>query len=436
MEPSLYRNHLAILKDELLIAMGCTEPIAIALAAAKAREVLGTMPEHCVLSCSGNIVKNAKSVVVPNSGGLHGMKIAAILGILSNNPSANLEVLAAITDKQRALAKQLLEEKFCDFKISPKEEPLFISVTVSQGEETASAEISKRHTNFTKIVKNGKVLLDTSTEDIPATATADIPDFLTVKNSIAFAQQADLSDLHGIFDKQIEYNLKIAEAGLTGDWGANVGKTLLKRQVPLTVNVEARAYAAAGSDARMAGCSLPVVINSGSGNQGITVSLPVIIYAKQFGATRETLLRALALSNLIAIHQKRFIGNLSAFCGVTCAATGAACGVAYLLLSRQDADNASPDLYDVVSRTITNSLGTISGMVCDGAKSSCASKIACALECSLTALEMSLDGLAFPSGEGLTKDNVEDTIAAVGQMAAKGMKATDAEILKIMTREM
>ena len=202
------------------------------------------------------------------------------------------------------------------------------------------------------------------------------------------------------------------------------------------MNVEARAYAAAGSDARMAGCSLPVVINSGSGNQGITVSLPVIIYAKQFGATRETLLRALALSNLIAIHQKRFIGNLSAFCGVTCAATGAACGVAYLLLSRQAADNASPDLYDVVSRTITNSLGTISGMVCDGAKSSCASKIACALECSLTALEMSLDGLAFPSGEGLTKDNVEDTIAAVGQMAAKGMKATDAEILKIMTREM
>ena len=412
METTLYRNHLAILEEELQVAMGCTEPIAIAFAAAKARQVLGRMPEHCSVKCSGNIVKNVKGVTVPTSGGLRGIEIAALLGLTGGDADKELAVLTAVTPETRDEARRLMGSGLCSCELIEGVANLYIVVEVAAGDENALVEVVNHHNNITRIEKNGKTLLKKD-----------------LKNILQFADEADPADLAPVLNRQIEYNSKISAEGLTGKWGAAVGCTLLERQNPPSLELKARAWAAAGSDARMAGCSLPVVINSGSGNQGITITMPVVVYAEALGASEEQRLRALALANLISVHQKKYIGSLSAYCGAVSAATGAACGVAYLKLKGKISEEA---LYQVMSDTITNSICTIGGMVCDGAKSSCAAKIAAALESAFTGLEMSLKQRVFQPGEGLTMDSVEDTIAAVGRMGRVGMKSTDVEILNIM----
>lgn len=422
MNQKLYDNHLLILKSELVVALGCTEPIAIAYAAAKARQLLGDMPSACTVHCSGNIVKNVMGVTVPNSGGLRGIEVAATLGIVGGDPDLDLAVLEGITDKHQTHTRQLLEEKFCTCKLIENVANLYIIVEVSKGDQTALVEIQNTHKNITRIQKNG--------EDIPGylinqqetnEKTGDRT-LLTVSNIVEFANCVDLSQAESFLCEQIEYNMDICREGLESTYGAEIGRILLQGNDAPTVGLRARAYAAAGSDARMNGCPMPVVINSGSGNQGITVSVPVIIYAQENNISQEKLLRALVVSNLIAVHQKHYIGSLSAYCGVVSAACGAACGICYML------DYPEKVLHD----TITNTIATVGGMVCDGAKSSCAAKISTALQTALLGLKMGVNNRTFQPGEGIVKKNVEDTISSIGRMGRVGMKSTDHEILQIM----
>ena len=422
METTLYQNHLAILEEELQVAMGCTEPIAIAFAAAKARQVLGRMPEHCSVKCSGNIVKNVKGVTVPTSGGLRGIEIAALLGLTGGDADKELAVLTAVTPETRDEARRLLGSGLCSCELIEGVANLYIVVEVAAGDENALVEVVNHHNNITRIEKNGKTLLKKDAQQEAAAEGACDRSLLNLKNILQFADEADPADLAPVLNRQIEYNSKISAEGLTGKWGAAVGCTLLERQNPPSLELKARAWAAAGSDARMAGCSLPVVINSGSGNQGITVSVPVIIYAQEHSVPREKLLRALVAANLISIHQKSYIGSLSAYCGVVSAACGAACGICYLL----------DYPYEVLCDTITNTIATVGGMVCDGAKSSCAAKIATAVETALLGMKMGLHNRTFQPGEGLVNEDVEETISNIGRMGRVGMKSTDNEILNIM----
>lgn len=431
MEQSLYQNHLAILKEELVVAMGCTEPIAIAYAAAKAREILGRLPDHCHVKCSGNIVKNVKGVTVPTSDGMRGMEVAATLGVVGGDATRELAVLQTVTPEDLALARKLLAEKFCTCELIEGVANLYIIIELTAGEESAVVEIKEHHANITRVVKNGKVLFEKS-DDGAADKSAEGCDrsLLSIENILAFADCVAIPDAEPILKPQIDCNTAIAEEGLTGRWGAAVGKTLLEHGgAEAPVRLRARAYAAAGSDARMSGCALPVVINSGSGNQGLTVSLPIIIYAKELAASDELRYRALVVANLLSVHQKKYIGSLSAYCGATSAACGAACGIAYMKYKDKVSD---AELYRIVCDTITNSICTVGGMVCDGAKSSCAAKIGIAVETALMGLEMAEHHHVFQPGEGLTMDSAEQTIAAVGRMGRVGMKSTDVEILQIM----
>ena len=434
MEPELYQNHLSILKDELLVALGCTEPIAIAYAAAKARRLLGEMPERCQVYCSGNIIKNVKGVVVPNSGGLRGMDVAAVLGIVGGDPDQELAVLERVTQEDIQNTQNLLKEDFCTCHLVEDVDNLYVLIELEGGGHTVQTEIQEHHNNITYMAKDGQVVLNQR----PAPAARSLregPDrmLLRVENILEFADQVRIEDVEEILQRQIDYNCAIAEEGLKGSYGVETGRILMSNSIHAAglsqVRLQARAAAAAGSDARMCGCSLPVVINSGSGNQGITVTLPVVMYSRYWQTSREMLFRALVVGNLISIHQKKYIGSLSAYCGATSAATGAACGVAYMMLKRQGQESR---VYKVVCDTITNSIETLGGMVCDGAKASCAAKIGLAVENALMALELSLAGNVFQPGEGMTMDDPEDTIAAVGRMARAGMKSTDVEILNIM----
>ena len=434
MEPELYQNHLSILKDELLVALGCTEPIAIAYAAAKARRLLGEMPERCQVYCSGNIIKNVKGVVVPNSGGLRGMDVAAVLGIVGGDPDQELAVLERVTQEDIQNTQKLLKEDFCTCHLVEDVDNLYVLIELEGGGHTVQTEIQEHHNNITYMAKDGQVVLNQR----PAPAARSLregPDrmLLRVENILEFADQVRIEDVEEILQRQIDYNCAIAEEGLKGSYGVETGRILMSNSIHAAglsqVRLQARAAAATGSDARMCGCSLPVVINSGSGNQGITVTLPVVMYSRYWQTSREMLFRALVVGNLISIHQKKYIGSLSAYCGATSAATGAACGVAYMMLKRQGQESR---IYKVVCDTITNSIETLGGMVCDGAKASCAAKIGLAVENALMALELSLAGNVFQPGEGMTMDDPEDTIAAVGRMARAGMKSTDVEILNIM----
>lgn len=422
MDAALYENHLKILKEELVMALGCTEPIAIAYAAAKARQLLGEMPEHCTIHCSGNIVKNVMGVTVPNSGGLKGIDVAATLGIVGGNPELELAVLEGVSDEDRAQVRRLLKENFCTCKLIENVSTLYIVVELTAGEHTALVEIQNTHKNITRMEKDGINCIErvvTSEEKVQKTGDRAL---LTVDNILEFADAASLEEIAPIITPQIECNMAICREGLEHSYGAEVGRVLLDGNNHPTVGLRARAYAAAGSDARMNGCPMPVVINSGSGNQGITVSIPVVIYAEENKASREKLLRALVVANLIAIHQKSYIGSLSAYCGVVSAACGAACGICYLL------DYPRSVLRD----TITNTIATVGGMVCDGAKSSCAAKISTALQTALLGMKMGVHSCTFQPGEGLVEEDVEDTISNIGRMGREGMKATDHEILNIM----
>ena len=420
MDKKVYNTYTALLNSELKMATGCTEPIAIAYAGARLRQVLGEIPEHCTVYCSGNIVKNVFAVTVPNSGGAKGIDTAALLGIIGGDADSVLDVLHAVTPEDIELMNKLIADKICDCELVEGVENLYVRIEAKAGDNTALVEIKDYHSNITRIEKNGEVLL--SAEDENSETAAIDKSLLNVHDIFEYAQTVELADIKDVLLNQIKCNSAIAEEGLKNPWGSQVGRTIYEHDLGKSVWNKARAYAAAGSDARMNGCPMPVVINSGSGNQGMTVSLPVYVYAQDMGVSEETMLRALALANLISLHQKRYIGSLSAYCGAVSAATGAACGIAYM----QGGD------YKLICDVITNSINTTGGMVCDGAKSSCAAKIATALDMALLSYEMSKKNRAFMPGEGLVEDNIEETIANVGRMGRDGMKSTDVEILKIM----
>ncbi|MBQ2961194.1 MAG: serine dehydratase subunit alpha family protein [Oscillospiraceae bacterium] len=420
MDKKIYDTYSALLNSELKMATGCTEPIAIAYAGARLRQVLGEIPEHCTVYCSGNIVKNVFAVTVPNSGGAKGIDTAALLGIIGGDADSVLDVLHAVTPEDIELMNKLVADKICDCELVEGVENLYVRIEAKAGENTALVEIKDYHSNITRIEKNGEVLLNAD-EEGSETSHVD-KTLLNVRDIMEYANTVDLNDIKDVLLNQIKCNSAIAEEGLKNPWGSQVGRTIYEHDLGKSVWNKARAYAAAGSDARMNGCPMPVVINSGSGNQGMTVSLPIYVYAQDMGVSEELMLRALALANLISLHQKRYIGSLSAYCGAVSAATGAACGIAYM----QGGD------YKLICDVITNSINTTGGMVCDGAKSSCAAKIATALDMALLSYEMSKKNRAFMPGEGLVEDNIEETIANVGRMGRDGMKSTDVEILKIM----
>lgn len=412
-----YRAFLDILKEELIPAGGCTEPIAIAYTAAVARKTLGCRPEHMDVYASGNLIKNAKGVYIPNGGELRGVDAAAILGALGGNADRMLEVLLDLPDGVLDETQALVQQNYCKVHVIQGSEALHLIVNVQAGGQTAEVELKNAHTHIVRIEKNGQTVFRAEEEGTQDGFTDH--SCLTVEKIVDFANTCDLADIEPTLQKQIDCNMQIAEEGLNNRWGVNVGKLYYENGKLL------QAYAAAASDARMSGCNLPVVIVSGSGNQGATASLPVIVYAEKHGCSREQMLRALALSDLIAIHLKSGIGRLSAYCGAVCAATGAGCAMTYL-------DGGTLEQID---QTITNSIATSSGMVCDGAKPSCAAKIATSLESAIMAHDLAMANRAFQSGEGIVMDNVEQTIDAVGCVASQGMHITDQVILNLMTQQ-
>ena len=416
-----YQTYVQILKEELVPAMGCTEPIALAYCAAKAREVLGCMPEKCRVEVSGNIVKNVKSVIVPNTGGLKGIEAAAAAGIAAGDASRILEVIAGVTEEQKVQIKEFLDSVPIQVEPLESDEILDMIVTLYHGEDWSRVRIANYHTNIVLIEKNGEVLYRKGEIAVKDTQMAD-RSLLNVKDIYEFAKTADLDDVREILARQIAYNSAISEEGLKNDWGANVGSVLLKAYGN-DVRVRARAAAAAGSDARMSGCEMPVIINSGSGNQGMTASLPVIEYAKELGSTEEELYRALLLSNLITIHQKTGIGRLSAYCGAVSAGCGAGCGIAFLLGGD----------FKTIAHTLVNALAIVSGIICDGAKPSCAGKISAAVDAGILGYQMYMNGQQFYGGDGIVSKGVENTILNVGRLGKEGMKETDKEIIRIMT---
>ena len=412
-----YRAFLDILKEELIPAGGCTEPIAIAYTAAVARKTLGCRPEHMDVYASGNLIKNSKGVYIPYGGELRGVDAAAILGALGGNADRMLEVLLDLPDGVLDETQALMQQNYCKVHVIQGSEALHLIVNVQADGQTAEVELKNAHTHIVRIEKNGESVFRAE-EDGTQDGFTD-HSCLTVEKIVDFANTCDLADIEPTLQKQIDCNMQIAEEGLNNRWGVNVGKLYYENGKLL------QAYAAAASDARMSGCNLPVVIVSGSGNQGATASLPVIVYAEKHGCSREQMLRALALSDLIAIHLKSGIGRLSAYCGAVCAATGAGCAMTYL-------DGGTLEQID---QTITNSIATSSGMVCDGAKPSCAAKIATSLESAIMAHDLAMANRAFQSGEGIVMDNVEQTIDAVGCVASQGMHITDQVILNLMTKQ-
>ena len=421
MNQKAYDSYIKILNKELIPALGCTEPIAIAYAAAKAREVLGKFPEQVVSTCSGNIVKNVKGVVVPATGGLRGIEAATLIGAVGGDPARELEVLTSVTDEDRAKVRELLEKKICHVKLSENKAKLHIIVEMTAGTDSALVEIMHTHTNIIRIEKNGQVLMQEKAGDEEDDDDENIYQLLNLDDIVAFANEVKLEDVADLLKRQVEYNSKIAEVGLTETYGANVGKTLVENYGK-SFEVMARALPAAGSDARMGGCELPVVINSGSGNQGMTVSLPVVALAKEMGASEEQLLRALCVSNLTAAYEKRDIGRLSAYCGAISAGAAAGAGMMYLK------GGSVSEIGNVVLCTI----GNVGGVLCDGAKSSCAAKIASAVDAALLAIHLTEKNRTFGSGEGLVKDTLAETVAAISTVAREGMQVTDDVILDVM----
>ncbi len=421
MNQKVYDSYIKILNKELIPALGCTEPIAIAYAAAKAREVLGKFPEQVVSTCSGNIVKNVKGVVVPATGGLRGIEAATLIGAVGGDPARELEVLTSVTDEDRAKVRELLEKKICHVKLSENKAKLHIIVEMTAGTDSALVEIMHTHTNIIRIEKNGQVLMQEKAGDEEDDDDENIYQFLNLDDIVTFANEVKLEDVADLLKRQVEYNSKIAEVGLTETYGANVGKTLVENYGN-SFEVMARALPAAGSDARMGGCELPVVINSGSGNQGMTVSLPVVALAKEMGASEEQLLRALCVSNLTAAYEKRDIGRLSAYCGAISAGAAAGAGMMYLK------GGSVSEIGNVVLCTI----GNVGGVLCDGAKSSCAAKIASAVDAALLAIHLTEKQRTFGSGEGLVKDTLAETVAAISTVAREGMQVTDDVILDVM----
>ena len=416
----LYQQYINILQEELRPAMGCTEPIALAYAGARARQVLGKEPDRVRLFVSGNIIKNVKSVVVPNTGGLHGMAAALCAGIVAGDADRELQVISNVPKEAHARIKEYMEQLDLDIQPSYSELVFDIDVFEYAGEDCVRLRIINHHTNIVTIEKNGEKLLDLpiceSSEDHLTDKSC-----LTIENIVAFADCLDVADVKNLVGEQIRCNMEIAKEGLDGLWGANIGSVILRRQGQ-TVEKRAGAWAAAGSDARMSGCEKPVMIVSGSGNQGITASVPVAVYAREMGATEEQLLKAVALSDLVTIHQKAGIGRLSAYCGAISAGCGAGAGIAYL----QGGDARA------VAHTVVNAIAILSGTICDGAKPSCAAKIAAAVDAGILGYHMYLEDQQFYGGDGIITKGADKTVYNVGRLAREGMRETDRTILEIM----
>ncbi len=420
MDQNTYTQYVQILKEELVPAMGCTEPIAIAYAAALARMALGCRPEKAEVMASANIIKNVKSVVVPNTGELRGIAAAAAAGIVAGRADNRLQVLSKVTADQVCEIASVLKEMPISVEQSDRPYVFDIQVRVYAGEDTAFCEIAGYHTNVIRLSKNNAVLLENPYREQTAAYKTD-RSLLNIAQIVDFADTVKIADVKEILDRQIACNTAIAEEGLSGRWGSNIGRVLLQAYGD-DVYTRAKAMAAAGSDARMSGCEMPVVINSGSGNQGLTASLPVIVYAREKKASEEELYRALVVSNLVTIHLKTGIGTLSAYCGATSAGCGAGAGICYLHGGK----------YEEIAHTVVNAVAINSGMICDGAKASCAAKIASAVEAGLLGWQMQKHGSEFIGGDGIVTKGVENTIRNVGRVARNGMADTDREIIDIM----
>lgn len=418
-----YRAYVQILKEELLPAMGCTEPIALAYAAAVARKTLGAIPDRVVIGASGSIIKNVKSVIVPNTGHLKGIPAAVTAGIIAGRPEKELEVIAKVTPKQTTQMKEFME--YTDITVEHVDHGVTfdIMITLYKGSSYAKVRIAVYHTNIVLIEKDGNILRQVEVKGEAEDGLTD-RSLLNMEDIWDFSNTVDIADVKGILDRQIECNMAIAEEGLKGDYGANIGKVLIAMSED-NVQTKAKAMAAAGSDASMNGCELPVIINSGSGNQGITASVPVVVYAREKKVSEEKKYRALTLSNLTAIHQKTPIGRLSAYCGAVSAGAGAGAGIAFLCGGG----------YQEVVHTVVNALAIVSGIVCDGAKASCAAKIASAVDAGILGYHMYIRGQQFYGGDGIVTKGVEATLKNVGRLGKEGMKETNKEIIKIMIGE-
>lgn len=420
MKKELYNIYVQILKEELVPAMGCTEPIAIAYAAALAQEQLKEIVKRVEILVSGNIIKNVKSVFVPNTGGLRGIAAAAAAGIVAGDASKELEVISSVSEEQHEKIKEFLEQTEIEIKESDSGYIFDIDIVLYGENHIARCRIAGQHTNVIYLGADDKVEIERTYKEETGN-TSNQHELLNVKDIVTFAQEVDIREVAETLDRQISYNMAIAKAGLEGEYGARIGQILLKSYGDSVQN-RAKAYAAAASDARMNGCSLPVIINSGSGNQGITASVPVIVFAEDMQVSKEKLYRALVISNLVTIHLKTGIGRLSAYCGAISAGCGAGAGITYLYGGQQKE----------IEHTIVNSLAINSGVICDGAKSSCAAKIASAVEAGMLGMQMYFEGSQFYGGDGIVTKGVENTIEHVGRLARIGMAGTDKEIIHIM----
>ena len=419
----IYRQFLDILREELQPAMGCTEPIALAYAGAKARQVLGRLPDRVEVFVSGNIIKNVKSVIVPNTGGLHGIGPAVCAGIVAGDADKVLEVISQVSDEQRAALKEYLDR--AQIEIHPADSCLVfdIDLILHADGDRVRLRIINHHTNIVLIERNGVSLLSKPVAESSEDQLTD-KSCLSIERIVEFAGCVDIADVEPLVGRQVECNMAIAREGLSGNWGANIGTVILRHQGQL-LSKRAAAWAAAGSDARMSGCEMPVIILSGSGNQGITASVPVAVYAEAMGRSREEMLRAVTLSDLVTVHQKTGIGRLSAYCGAISAGSGAGAGIAYLQGGRLDA----------VAHTVVNAIAILSGTNCDGAKPSCAAKIAAAVDAGILGCDMYREDQQFYGGDGIVTKGVDKTVNNVGRLAREGMRETDKTILRIMLDE-
>lgn len=420
---SIYQQYLNILQEELRPAMGCTEPIALAYAGARGRQLLGALPEKVTARISGAIIKNVKSVIVPNTDGQHGIKPAICVGIVAGDADKELQVLSHLTDSHLPELKAYIQNTPVEIAQAESELSFDIDLILTRGDDKVRIRIVNHHTNMVYLEKNGEILLDLPVAEASEDRLTD-KSCLNIEDIVAFADCVDIEEVRSTVGQQIQCNMALAREGLENNWGANIGSVLLHHQGDL-LSKQAAAYAAAGSDARMSGCEMPAIILSGSGNQGITASVPVVVYAEKLGKSEEELLRAVVVSDLVTIHQKAGIGRLSAYCGAISAGCGAGAGIAYLLGGRAHA----------VAHTVVNAIAILSGTVCDGAKPSCAAKIAAAVDAGILGWDMYCDNQQFYGGDGIITKGVDKTVENVGRLAREGMKATDKTILEIMLGE-
>jgi len=412
-------SFLAILREELVPAMGCTEPIALAYAAAKARDILGTAPERIIVKCSGNMIKNVRCVQIPNSDGMVGIEAAAALGAFGGDANQEMEVLESVTKDHRTMVQEFLCAEKCKVEFLDSDIPLHFLIEETAGQDEVTVEVRYSHTNLYAIRKNGRTLFQGDDEQI-VSHRADRSE-LTIDNIKEFADEVELETIKPIFDRQIRCNMDIAYEGMSGDYGLGIGRVIQSSYTESSLT-RMKSYAAAASEARMAGCDMPVIINSGSGNQGIASSVPVIVYARENNIPQDKLYRALAFSSLLTIHQKEYIGKLSAFCGAVSASCASGAAITYL----------ARGTVEQIKNTIGNTLANISGIICDGAKASCAAKIATSLDAAMMAHYLAMQGKSYSAFTGILKEEADETISCVGYIGKVGMRETDKEIIRMM----